>query len=86
MAAAPLKTPMERAPVPDLGTERIPKERYTTADFAEREWEKLWTKVWLMTGRESDIRTAAGAGAIGPRRTSSPRPCRTSPTTSPAWW
>ena len=46
---------MERAPVPDLGTERIPKERYTSAEFAEREWEKLWTKVWLMTGRESDI-------------------------------
>ena len=46
---------MERAPVPDLGTERIPKERYTSAAFAEREWEKLWTKVWLMTGRESDI-------------------------------
>ena len=50
-----LRTPMERAPVPDLGTDPIPKERYTSAEFAQREWEKLWTKVWLMAGRESDV-------------------------------
>jgi phenylpropionate dioxygenase-like ring-hydroxylating dioxygenase large terminal subunit len=49
-----LRTPMERAPMPDLGTEPIPKERYTSAEFAQREWDKLWTQVWLMAGRESD--------------------------------
>ena len=54
MSHGPLQTPMERAPIPDLGTEIIPKERYTSRAFAEREWEKLWSKVWLMAGRESD--------------------------------
>ena len=48
-------TPMERAPTPDLEYVPIPKERYTTAEFARREWEGMWTKVWLMAGRESDI-------------------------------
>ena len=55
MAAAPLRTPMERAPVPDLGTGPIPKERYTSAAFAGLEWQRMWTRVWLMAGRESDI-------------------------------
>ena len=49
-----LRTPMERAPIPELGTARIPKERYTSQEFAEREWEKLWSKVWLLAGRASD--------------------------------
>ncbi len=48
-------TPMERAPLPALGTDGIPKERYTSADFARREWEQMWTKVWLMAGLASDI-------------------------------
>ena len=55
MAASPLKTPMERAPVPDLGTDPIPKERYTSAEFARLEWERMWTRVWLLAGRASDI-------------------------------
>lgn len=33
----------------------IPKERYTTREFAELEWQRMWTKVWLMAGRASDI-------------------------------
>ena len=48
-------TPMERAPLPALGTGGIPKERYTSAAFADREWERMWTKVWLMAGLASDI-------------------------------
>jgi phenylpropionate dioxygenase-like ring-hydroxylating dioxygenase large terminal subunit len=55
MATAPFSTPMERAPVPDLGTALIPKERYTSAEFAQLEWERMWTRTWLMAGRESDI-------------------------------
>ena len=51
-------TPMDRAPVPDLGHEPIPKERYTSAEFARLEWERMWTKVWLLAGRESDLQTA----------------------------
>ncbi len=33
----------------------IPKDRYTSREFAEREWEQMWTKVWLLAGRASDI-------------------------------
>lgn len=51
-------TPMEKAPNPDLGYELIPKERYTSPEFACREWERMWTKVWLLAGRESDLRAA----------------------------
>jgi len=49
-----MPTPMERAPAPDLDWVPIPKERYTSAAFAEREWRHMWTKVWLCAGRESD--------------------------------
>jgi phenylpropionate dioxygenase-like ring-hydroxylating dioxygenase large terminal subunit len=53
--AAAQRTPMERAPVPDLGTDPIPKERYTSPEFAALEWERMWTRVWLLAGRASDI-------------------------------
>jgi phenylpropionate dioxygenase-like ring-hydroxylating dioxygenase large terminal subunit len=46
---------MERAPVPALGTAPIPKERYLSREFAQLEWERMWTRVWLLAGRESDI-------------------------------
>jgi phenylpropionate dioxygenase-like ring-hydroxylating dioxygenase large terminal subunit len=45
---------MDRAPVPELGTEPIPADRYTSADYAGREWEHMWQRVWLVAGRESD--------------------------------
>ena len=48
-------TPLERAPVPDLGHAPIPKERYTSREFAAREWERMWTRVWLLAARESDL-------------------------------
>ena len=38
----------------DLGSELIPKERYTSAEFARLEWERMWTRVWLLAGRASD--------------------------------
>lgn len=50
-----MPTPMERAPDPQLEFKPIPKQRYTSTDFAQQEWQKMWTKVWLMAGRESDI-------------------------------
>jgi hypothetical protein len=46
MAPAPLRTPMERAPWPELGSEPIPAERYTSPEFARREWERMWTRTW----------------------------------------
>ncbi len=48
-------TPLQPAPPPRLDTEPIPKQRYTAADFAAREWEHMWTKVWLLAGRASDV-------------------------------
>ncbi|MBT6584199.1 MAG: hypothetical protein HON77_07820, partial [Gammaproteobacteria bacterium] len=29
--------------------------RYTSKDFALAEWEGMWTKVWLLLGRESEM-------------------------------
>ena len=48
-------TPTEKAPEPYLGTELIPAERYTSEEFHKLEWERMWTKVWNIAGRESDI-------------------------------
>ena len=48
-------TPTEKAHEPVLGTALIPKERYTSQEYMALEWEHMWTKVWNMAGRESDI-------------------------------
>lgn len=48
-------TPMERAPVPELGSDPIPKERYISPRFAELERTHLWNRVWLLAGFLSDI-------------------------------
>ena len=48
-------TPMERAPRPDLGTDLIPKERYTSVEFMQREWARMWTRTWLLAAFESDL-------------------------------
>jgi len=53
-------TPLERAPVPDLGTALIPKHRYISRAYAELEHRRLWNKVWLLAGFESDL-AAPGA-------------------------
>lgn len=49
------RTPAAPAARPDLGTAMIPKERYTSADYLRREWERMWTKVWLLGCRMDDI-------------------------------
>ena len=33
----------------------IPGYRYTSREFFEKEWEGMWTKVWLLLGRESQM-------------------------------
>ena len=53
--AVGIRTPMEKAPEPQLGTQLIPKERYTSVEFHELEWERMWTKVWNVAGRLQDI-------------------------------
>jgi len=47
-------TPMAKAPEPALDYVPIPKQRYTSREFAQLEWERMWTKVWLLAGRASD--------------------------------
>jgi phenylpropionate dioxygenase-like ring-hydroxylating dioxygenase large terminal subunit len=51
-------TPAGRAPEPELGTALIRKERYTSQEFMRREWDKVWTKVWLLGGPLRDLRAA----------------------------
>lgn len=51
-----MPTPMDRAPSPDIPWQAIPKQRYTSPEFAEQEWRHLWSKVWLLAGHESELR------------------------------
>ena len=53
--ANPKGTPLEKTVDADLGTNVIPKERYTSKDFMRKEWEGIWTKVWLLGCREDQI-------------------------------
>ena len=49
-------TPAEKAPDPDLPYDLISKERYTSLEFMRLEWEKIWTKVWLLGGISADLK------------------------------
>jgi phenylpropionate dioxygenase-like ring-hydroxylating dioxygenase large terminal subunit len=40
---------------PAIGNHPIPGHRYTSREFWAREWEQMWTKVWLLLGRESEL-------------------------------
>ncbi len=48
-------TPVKPAPKPSLGASLIPAERYTSPEYAALEWERMWSKVWLLGCREDDI-------------------------------
>ena len=50
-----LGAPAAKHPDPDLGHGPIPAARYTSKDFMALEWERMWTKVWLLGGREELI-------------------------------
>ena len=52
------KTPVDKAPRQDLGTGFISKERYTSHEFAEREWDAVWTKTWLLGADIADLEKA----------------------------
>jgi len=49
-------TPAGKEPDPDLGHQLIRKERYTSAEFMQLEWERIWKQVWLLGAMESDLR------------------------------
>ncbi len=48
-------TPVEKAPDPQLDTNVIDQRRYYSREFMQLEWERMWSKVWLLGGREADI-------------------------------
>ena len=40
---------------PEVSTLPIEGFRYTSSEFYEKEWNQMWTKVWLLLGRISEI-------------------------------
>lgn len=48
-------TPAWKEEDPELGYDLIPAERYTSEAFMKLEWERLWSKVWLLGGRSDDM-------------------------------
>ncbi len=44
-----------KAPEPSLGNAPITGDRYTSTAFMELEWERMWTRVWLIGGLESEV-------------------------------
>jgi phenylpropionate dioxygenase-like ring-hydroxylating dioxygenase large terminal subunit len=42
-------------PEQDTRSHRIPGSRYTSREFFEQEWEGMWTRVWLLLGREAEL-------------------------------
>lgn len=42
-------------PLPDLGHDLIPGERFFSPEWMAREWERMWRRVWNMAFRQSDI-------------------------------
>jgi phenylpropionate dioxygenase-like ring-hydroxylating dioxygenase large terminal subunit len=49
------QTPVDKAPDPEIAWEPVDPRRYTSREFMELEWQRLWSKVWLLGGRELDI-------------------------------
>ena len=51
--------PRDKAPEPVLGTEPIIfGDRYYSEEFAQKEWDHMWTRVWQIAGRVDQIPTA----------------------------
>ena len=38
--------------------------RYPSRSFFEQEWEGMWTKVWLLLGRDSELPNPGGADEV----------------------
>ena len=48
-------TPADKAPEPELGSARIPVDRYTDPAFLKLEDERIWSKTWLLAGAQCDV-------------------------------
>jgi hypothetical protein len=51
----PMPSPFKDESSPNLGTAKIPPERYTSYEFHQREVEKVWKRTWQMVCREEEI-------------------------------
>lgn len=49
--------PAQRWLNPPVERHALAGERYTSADFFQAEWDSMWTKVWLLLGRENSMST-----------------------------
>ncbi len=49
--------PERKFPYVDNGTGFIDPSRYYDPAFAQAEWDRLWTRTWLIAGRASDVST-----------------------------
>jgi phenylpropionate dioxygenase-like ring-hydroxylating dioxygenase large terminal subunit len=55
MAEAPISKDIQRWPRQQLRGHRVEGYRYTSKEFFQKEWDGMWTKVWLLLGRESEV-------------------------------
>ncbi len=44
------RLPLEKSSEPELGSQLISKERYVSREFMEREYGRMWSRVWLLAG------------------------------------
>lgn len=47
--------PRDKAPEPELTDNPITGDRYYTSEFAQKEWDSLWPRVWQVAGRVDQI-------------------------------
>lgn len=55
MSETLIRRELESWPEQQTHGHRIPGERFTSREFFHQEWENMWTKVWLLLGRESEL-------------------------------
>ena len=46
-----------KSPEPELKRDPLAGERYTSREFMELEWERMWTRVWNIGGLVSELET-----------------------------
>lgn len=54
-AKTPLPGDLPDWPQQTLRGHKLEGHRYTSAEFAQQEWDNVWTKVWLLLGREDEM-------------------------------
>lgn len=52
----PVPEYLKQGKCPDLGSEPLSTERYTSAEFFQREIDRMWPRVWQFAAREEELR------------------------------